>query len=106
MRNQVESSAAASFFTLKFDSAGRIKQALIPGPFLMVRWSRNREAGVLGLLRSRQRIPMQYQTRQQSRTTAPSRRRTRNRTGLTPVRSGGLVRERRKESVLVRHFPI
>jgi hypothetical protein len=56
MRNRVESAVAASFFTLKFDSAGRIKQALIPGPFLMVRWSRNREAGVLGLLRSRQRF--------------------------------------------------
>src|ERR1700747_428376 len=29
MRNQIESAAAASFFTLKFDSGGRIMQALI-----------------------------------------------------------------------------
>jgi hypothetical protein len=37
MRNQIESAAAASFFTLKFDSGGRITQALIRGRSLRVR---------------------------------------------------------------------
>ena len=80
-----------TFFSDAGVSGGPTKQALISGRSLRVRWSTNREAGVLGLLRSRQRLPIQYQTRQQ---------------GVTTARSGGLVRERRKKTSLVGYFPI